>query len=143
MRNHYGSAVIGGLLASITVLVACADVRSPAEPLPVSTGDPSPSPIPTTTSVGDIIVNTATSGLFEGDGYSVRLDGTRKRIIRDDVTISFPSVSTGQHLLALTDLPGNCTVSGSNPQKVTVVDGATLRWIFDVTCSAPGGPSPE
>ena len=143
MRNHHIGAVIAGVLAGAAGLAACVDVNSPTNPLPVTVGDPSPAPTATSTAVGGIVVNTSTSGLFEGDGYSVSLDGTRKRIIRDDVTISFPSVSVGAHSLALVELPGNCTVDGSNPQTVTVFDGVSTNRVFDVTCSEPGGSPPD
>ncbi len=143
MRNHHGGAVTASLLAGIAVLGACADVSSPTQPLPVTVGDPSPAPTATSTAVGEIVVNTSTSGVFEGSGFSVTLDGNRKRNIRDDVTISFPSVSVGDHFLALTALPADCAVAGSNPQTVTVLDGVSSRRVFDVACSVPDGPSPN
>ncbi|MEE9207619.1 MAG: hypothetical protein V3U67_04475 [Gemmatimonadota bacterium] len=143
MRTHHTRAAIASLLAGVAVLTACGNVNTPTEPLPVAVGESTPAPTATSTAVGEIVVNTSTSGLFEGAGFSVTLDGNRKRIIRDDVTISFPSVSVGDHSLALTALPANCTVEGSNPQRVTVLDGVSSRRVFDVTCSAPGAQSPS
>ena len=143
MRNHHGGITIASLLACVAGLAACADFNSPTEPLPVTVGDPAPAPPAAATAVGGIVVNTSTSGQFEGNGYNVTLDGARKRVIRDDVTISFSTVAAGDHLLALTDLPDNCAVDGSNPQTVTVLEGVSSRWVFDVTCSVPGGPSQD
>ena len=66
MRNHHGGAVTTSLLAGVAALGACADLSSPTEPLPVTVGDPSPAPTATSTAVGEIVVNTSTSGVFEG-----------------------------------------------------------------------------
>ena len=143
MRNHNARPLIAGLLASAAALTACINVNSPTEPLPGTVGEPSPAPTAASTAVGEIVVNTSTSGQFEGAGFSVTLDGNRKRNIRDDVTISFPSVSAGDHSLALTALPANCIVAGSNPQTVTVRDGVSTMRVFDVTCAQPGGSSPD
>ncbi len=130
-------------VSAAAIMAACGgDGSAPTEPSPAST-EPPPAPGPSA-SLGGILVNTSTTGLdLDEDGYTVALDGTRKRIIADHITISFPDVPTGDHTLKLSGVQDNCAVDGSNPQPVTVLEDNTTRTIFDVTCFPPGGPPQE
>ena len=52
------------------------------------------------------------------------------------VGTNLPNVPSGNRILQLTNVAGNCTVSGGVEQEVTVAAGATVEIAFDVTCTA-------
>src|SRR5207247_1109465 len=53
--------------------------------------------------------------------------------------ITDAGLSEGSHSVALSGVASNCTVSGANPQTVTVPSGGTASTTFSVSCAASGG----
>src|SRR5207245_10296443 len=51
-------------------------------------------------------------------------------------TATFNAVAAGSHSVALSGVATNCTVSGPNPQSVTVPAGGTASASFTVNCTA-------
>jgi hypothetical protein len=93
-------------------------------------------------SKGDIVVSTSTTGVdLDGDGYTVTLDGTATQAIATNGQVTFTGVPTGSHTVALSGIAGNCTVSGANPQTVSVTAAATAPASFSLSCAPTGSGS--
>src|SRR5207253_5127277 len=93
---------------------------------------------------GDLTVTASTTGSnLDPDGYTVTLDGnasTSQPLATNGGTATFNAVAAGSHSVALSGVADNCTVSGPNPQSVTVPAGGTASASFTVTCVAQTGP---
>jgi len=115
-------SLIAGLVAATTFSVSC-------------TAPPPPPPPPTT---GNLTVSTSTSGSnLPSGGYTVTVDGSASQSIGTNGSVTFTGLSAGNHSVTLSGVPSNCTVSGSNPQTVSVPAGGTATATFSVSCAAP------
>lgn len=84
---------------------------------------------------GSLAVTTTTSGEdLDPDGYEIEIDGTPSGTIGTDETRLFANLPTGDRLIELTGLAGNCAVQGDNPRIRTVSDGQTTLTTFAVAC---------
>ncbi len=81
---------------------------------------------------GTIRVTTTTTGVDFPPYFYVQVDGGFADIIGTVGGNAF-TVGVGSHVVSLL-VPGNCTVTSSNPISVTVTDGATLNVGFSVSC---------
>ncbi|PYP75363.1 MAG: hypothetical protein DMD25_13140 [Gemmatimonadetes bacterium] len=89
---------------------------------------------------GSLTVTTATTGSSLPSTYTVTLDGGSSRTISaDGGTTTYDGLSTTTHTVALTDVPGNCTVTGGASKTVPVTAGQTATAAFTITCSALTG----
>ena len=85
---------------------------------------------------GSLAVTTSTTGSnVDPDGYSVTVDGSRSQAIATNGSVTFSGLSAGDHTVALSGVAGNCSVSGANPQTVSVPAGGTASTTFSVSCS--------
>ena len=85
-----------------------------------------------------VVVAVRVTGLDQGDQYTAGVDGNHAPIAPQGVHV-FTRLAPGQHAVALSDVPSNCAVTGSNPQAVTLARGLLSRVEFDVTCVAATG----
>ncbi len=93
-------------------------------------------------SQGNLYVSTTTTGVdLDTDGYTVTLDGRASRAIATNGSVTFTGVAAGAHTVALSGIAGNCTVSGANPQSVSVTAGATASAPFSLSCAPTGSGS--
>jgi PKD domain len=93
-----------------------------------------------TSSTGNLTVSASTTGSnLDADGYTVTVDGGANQAIGTNGSVTFTGLAAGSHSVALSGMAGNCTVSGTNPQTVTVPSGGTAATTFDVSCSATTG----
>ncbi len=90
-----------------------------------------------TTTTGSLTVTTTTSGSSQPSGYTVTVDASQSQTIGTSSSVTFTSLSAGSHSVALTNVASNCTVSGSNPQGVTVPSGGTVTASFSASCTTP------
>src|SRR2546425_850521 len=89
---------------------------------------------------GDLGVTTATTGSDpDPDGYTVIVDGTSNQPIGINGSVTFSGVSAGSHTVALSGVAPNCSVTGADPQTMTVPSGGTVTAAFTVNCSATTG----
>src|SRR5204863_297874 len=89
---------------------------------------------------GSITVTTATTGSSLPSTYTVTLDGGSSRTIpADNGSTTYDGLSTTTHTVALTDVPGNCTVSGGASHSVTVTASQTTTEPFSISCAATTG----
>ena len=93
-------------------------------------------------SQGGLFVSTNSTGVdLDADGYTVTVDGGASQAIATDGSVTFTALAAGAHSVALSGVAGNCTVSGSNPQTVTVRSGATASAPFSLSCAPTGSGS--
>jgi hypothetical protein len=89
---------------------------------------------------GNLTATTSTSGSnVDPDGYVVTVDGGASQPIPANGSDTFNGVSAGSHSVALSGLASNCTVSGTNPQTVSVPSGGTATAPFTVSCASTTG----
>jgi Tol biopolymer transport system component len=80
-------------------------------------------------------VMTSTTGEdLDPDGYSVVVNDTIIRPIGVNDAVSFSDLASGDHLVELTGVAANCTVSGDNPRTVTIPPDDAASTTFEVTC---------
>lgn len=84
-------------------------------------------------------VSTATTGgALDADGYTLLVDGSpaaRKLDLTD--TLRFAPTTTRTVELELTDVAGNCAVTGGAHRTLTLVPNGSVGEAFDVACEAP------
>src|SRR5439155_24510137 len=99
-----------------------------------------PTPPATT---GSVRVTTSTTGASpDVDGYSVAVDnGTSQHIDPNNSTgVIFTDLPVGNHTAVLSDVAGNCTVTGGTSKTVNVTAGNTATASFAVDCPTPPPP---
>lgn len=84
--------------------------------------------------MGAISVTISTTGDDISGGFTVTVDGDRSRTLGANGSETFTDVAAGSHIVTLTNIASNCSVSGSNPVTVTVTAGSTTRVVIFVTC---------
>lgn len=72
------------------------------------------------------------------DGYEVTVDGIRQQAVRLYGTAVIRGLRTGDHLVALTGVAENCTVSGLHPRPVTVKQDERTQVTLVVGCRGTG-----
>jgi len=102
-------------------------------------GDDDPSgPVNPVIDTGTLSVTAVTTGDdIDPDGYTLLIDNGESGSIGANVT-AFRDLVVGSYLVELTDIAGNCAVSGSNPRTEGITKDATTATVFDVTCEATG-----
>jgi hypothetical protein len=85
---------------------------------------------------GSIEVTTATAGETAATGYTVSLDGQASEVIGINARLTREGLSAGTHSVLLGALPEGCTVTGANPQNVTVTPSTTAAVSFVVACAS-------
>jgi hypothetical protein len=93
-----------------------------------------------TATTGNLTVTTTTSGSSQPSGYTVTVDGSQSQAIGANASVTFSNLSAGSHSVALTNVAGNCSVSGANPRPVTVPSGGTVTASFSASCTTPNRP---
>src|SRR5438094_2564220 len=89
---------------------------------------------------GTLTVTTSTTGSdLDPDGYTATVDGAASQALGTNGSVTLSGLSAGSHSVALSGLAANCSVSGANPQTVTVPSGGTATATFAVSCAATGG----
>ncbi len=89
---------------------------------------------------GNLNVTATTTGPSQPVGYTVTVDGVQSQTIGATGSVTFTNVSAGDHSVALTDVPANCTVSDPNPRPATVPSGGTVTASFSASCADPNQP---
>ncbi|HEY6157900.1 MAG TPA: PKD domain-containing protein [Gemmatimonadales bacterium] len=89
---------------------------------------------------GDLTVNATTTGDDAPGSYTVKVDGGLSRTIAaNGAGTTYNALPAGDHTVALTDVPANCTVSGGASQTVTVPAGGSATAAFTISCTALTG----
>ena len=80
-----------------------------------------------------VITSTSGSGL-DPDGYTLLFEGTLGYLLELNDDQLLPPLRPGQYSLELTEVSGNCSVTGENPRTVTVAARDTTVSTFEVSC---------
>ena len=82
------------------------------------------------------ISTVTTGGDPDGDGYALQVDGEPEVVsVAPNATVSLER-GAGRHTLTVSDVASNCSVTGADPQGVTVAPGDTARATFEVICTS-------
>src|SRR5947207_13493961 len=54
-------------------------------------------------------------------------------------SVSYTTLTAGNHTIAISGVAANCTVSGGTSRTVSVPSGGTATTTFTVTCTTPPG----
>jgi hypothetical protein len=84
-------------------------------------------------SSGMLAITASTSGT-DPDGYLVSVDGGPVQPISMNGALTITNVAAGSHSIQLSDLDGDCEVTGLNPETITVSPGLVARPDFEVNC---------
>src|SRR5438874_968186 len=89
---------------------------------------------------GDLTVNATTTGDNQPGSYTVKVNGGLSRTIAaNGAGTTYSGLPAGDHVVALTDVPTNCTVSGGASQTATVPAGGAATAAFTINCTALTG----
>ncbi|HEY4648372.1 MAG TPA: hypothetical protein VIG95_04660, partial [Gemmatimonadales bacterium] len=91
-----------------------------------------------TAPTGSLQVTITTTGDPGIETYSVSLDGGSPSNVGINGTVNL-TAEAGSHAVALSGLPDGCSLSGDNPQTVSVSAEATTAVSFTVSCVPPVG----
>jgi hypothetical protein len=125
---------LGGIPATCQVQGAATQTVSvePSSSAPVTFSITCP-----TVAAGTLEVTVSTSGSDpDPDGYAVVVDGGTPQPIGNNASITLTSVAAGTHTVRLDGVAANCSVSGPNPQAVSVPASGSATVTFAVTCAA-------
>jgi len=91
---------------------------------------------------GDLTVDATTTGDNQPGSYTVTVDGSSsssRTIASNGAGTTYSGLPAGDHTVALTDVPANCTVSGGASKPVTVPAGGAATAAFTINCTALTG----
>src|SRR5205814_7672507 len=92
-----------------------------------------------TSPTGNLTVTTSTTGSSQPSGYTVTVDGSQSQTIGANSSVTFSNLAAGSHNVALTNVAGNCSVSGGTWRTATVPSGGTATVAYSVSCTTPPG----
>jgi Tol biopolymer transport system component len=140
-----GSMTIAGLsVGSHTVTLAGTPsncmVDQNARTVTISAGTTATVPFAVTcvTLTGYLRINAVTTGADLPNGYAIILDYRTAQPLGANSAVVVPNLAVGGHSVALSGVPGNCTLAGTNPANATVVSSDTARITFSISCVAVG-----
>src|ERR1041385_8041152 len=93
-----------------------------------------------TAATGNLTVTTSTTGSGFPASYTLHASGpggSTTQPIAPNTSVTFSAIATGDYTVSLSDVPGNCVLSGANPRTVTVPSGGTGSTTFAVSCTTP------
>src|SRR5437660_386411 len=129
MARRTGWSLLAAAAATLMVAGACNDPQSPRPQALLGLPD-----------VGALAVTVATSGSNTPSGYTVTVDGSSSQSVGANGVATFVGLAPGDHVVLLSGVPSNCSVSGANPRTVSLIAGLVAATTFSVSCTAPPPP---
>src|SRR5437660_6027900 len=129
MVRRTGWSVLAAAAATLMVAGACNDPQSLGPQAMLGLPD-----------VGALAVTVATSGSNTPSGYTVTVDGSSSQSVGANGVATFVGLAPGDHVVLLSGVPSNCSVSGANPRTVSLIAGLVAATTFSVSCTAPPPP---
>src|SRR5437870_1046652 len=129
MARRMGWSLLAAAAAALMVAGACNDPQSPRPRALLGLPD-----------VGALAVTVATSGSNTPSGYTVTVDGSSSQSVGANGVATFIGLAPGDHVVLLSGVPSNCSVSGANPRTVSLIAGLVAATTFSVSCTAPPPP---
>src|SRR5207248_10276570 len=71
--------------------------------------------------------------------YSLTAARGQPQALAINGSVSYTSLTAGNHTVAISGVAANCTVSGGTSRTVSVPSGGTATTTFTVTCTTPPG----
>src|SRR5437899_2160332 len=130
MARRMGWSLLAAAAAALMVAGACNDPQSPRPRALLGLPD-----------VGALAVTVATSGSNTPSGYTMTVDGSSSQSVGANGVATFIGLAPGDHVVLLSGVPSNCTVSGANPRTVSLIAGLVAATTFSVSCTAPPPPT--
>jgi hypothetical protein len=128
---------LGGLAANCAV-----DGQNPRD-ITVTTSDTTEVALTVacTAVTGALRITTVTNGFLpDPDGYQVVVDQRPPQEIVASGSLFVTGLAPGSHLVRLTDVAEDCTLTGNNPANATLEAGHTAEVTFQLECGAlPAG----
>jgi hypothetical protein len=85
---------------------------------------------------GGLFVAITTTGVdLDADGYTVTVDDTASQAVAANGNVTYTELYATSHSVALSGVAGNCRLSESNPQEVTVSAGRTVALALSASCA--------
>jgi len=86
--------------------------------------------------VGNLWILTETTGTnVDADGYLVTADGLEtQRVTANGMRLVWPSVSSGQYTIRISDVESDCSVAGGTDQNSSIEADADVYLTFRVAC---------
>jgi hypothetical protein len=108
--------------------------------VPVTAGDTAAVGFAVTCSAtaGGLRVRVTTTGDLPDDSYLLTLDQGAPQPVAANADLTLTALALGDHVLALSDIAQNCSVTGANPRSATVTAGDPVEVSFEVSCSSAG-----
>jgi Tol biopolymer transport system component len=89
--------------------------------------------------VATVHLTTETTGTdLDADGYNINLEGYGATGIGANGTADFVGIPQGAIVVSLTEVAGNCTVTGTNPRTVNVPGNGVVNVAFAIVCVTSG-----
>jgi hypothetical protein len=88
---------------------------------------------------GSLTVSTTTNGPNPPSGYTVTVDAGSSQPVGATGSVTFSNLSVATHSVSLSPIPSNCTVSGPNPQTVSITANNTTPASFTINCTGTTG----
>src|SRR5690349_16574021 len=128
MRRATVKSAIFAALFGLTA-AACNDTTSPTQKPTTSLG----------VLTGNLTITTTTTGAsLDPDGYTITLDLLPSQSVATNGSVTFNDVLAGPHVVAISGVAGNCTVSGGTTQTVLVPLGGSAQVAFTINCTSTG-----
>ena len=109
----------------------------------LSSGCDSTGPTTVPTENVPIAVTVSTTGAnidLDPDGYTLSVDGGSGQAVGVNATVTIADLPTGNHLVRLDGVASNCSVAGTNPRSLDVINGdkaaSPVSVLFSVSCVA-------
>src|SRR5690242_16973866 len=116
--------------AALLTAIACHDAAGPDHKPAASLGN---------ALTGNITVTTSTTGAsLDPDGYTITVDLLQTQAVATNGSVTFTNLIPGAHIVSISGVAGNCSVSGGTTRTPVVLLGATVTVSFTVTCTATG-----
>src|SRR5438309_6627126 len=129
MARRTGWSLLAAAAATLMVAGACNDPQSPRPQALLGLPD-----------VGALAVTVATSGSNTPSGYTVTVDGSSSQSVGANGVATFVGLAPGDHVVLLSGVPSNCSVSGATPRTVSLIARLVAATTFSVSCTAPPPP---
>jgi hypothetical protein len=128
MRRATAKSAIFAALFGLAA-AACNDTTSPTQKPTTSLG----------VLTSNLTITTTTTGAsLDPDGYTITLDLLQSQSVATNGSVTFNNVLAGPHVVAISGVAGNCTVSGGTTQTVLVPLGGSAQVAFTITCTSTG-----
>lgn len=125
MRSKIRHLKLVLLACTSTLAIGCSDSAGPSAP-----------------KIGEVEVTIVTDGDkidLDSDGYVIQLDDAILGNVSANESVAIHDLGVGRHLLQLSGLAFNCTLTGPQARWITIYNAESIRLQFYVSCHPSTG----